>query len=437
MRALIPSPERGPRRRPGVSTLRGLMAAGAAGALIGPVGGVHSAWAAPGPDGSLALMPLGAADLGGLADGLAVGPDSGAESAAQAAVQSSVPCQTPAGLRRGGWREGQSLSFGDPVGRALRHRSGVVAVDTVVQRYRDPSAAARAVRVELAADRATLGRPSPQGGTVLGWHASPVPDLGPEARLVEETIGLGTPGLWGTYLVARHDDLVTFVAVIRADSQPSRAALTQAARTLQARIDAVQRGEVKDPAPETPAAPAAHPARPRRGPHADRMTLRAADLGRRAYAVNGFYSIVSRGVAGYHAELSSACQATALDGVQVDLILTPNRASGALTLSANYRSLERSTTARMIVASGAGMITRAVVRARPLTVAGSRVKALEITTDGPLGTSEVVVAVVGVGRVVAIMTAGSRTGRSLPAGEAERLVRALTRRITTELNRRR
>jgi hypothetical protein len=298
-----------------------LLAAALAGALA-----AEAAGARPADRAALALMPLPKASLGAGAAALPLDRDSGVVSNADAA-RNATQTVTAKSLERLGRITGYTLDYNDAGAAALGKGHGLLEVQTSVELYTSPPAAARGLAFWRRDDAdAAAFRTSGVRFTLKPFDPG---RLGAARFAYDGTVRVkGKRPIYGIDVQFRTGRLLADVSVSSADHAGARPLATSLARKLQHRIAAVLAGKVAGPPVPVPGKAKAGP--PPHGPELSTLALRPADLGagkivRQRYQLDRDLSPISE----YDREMSPGGAFAYLDE-EVALFHSPTEASYTL-----------------------------------------------------------------------------------------------------------
>jgi hypothetical protein len=194
----------------------------------------------------LAIMVLSREELGMDVGGLEIdAEDSGPVSASEAAADATIDPEDDASLlRRVGWVGGYELNYSDPKGKALKRGRGLLVAGSSVYLFEDEGAASARLQDEML-DFERLQGKTVEGVRLTRFETFEV-DVGDEAKGIEVTFRVGGESLHATGVFFRRGRLLADVGVGRVDDVSARADVEQAASALEARIQGVLAGEIRD-----------------------------------------------------------------------------------------------------------------------------------------------------------------------------------------------
>lgn len=222
----------------------------------------------------LARMVLPQDELGKVADGLRVEADVGPVGNAEAAEGTLDPNDTAETLAGAGRITGYELAYERPGLVSTKQGRGVLGAGTEVELLRDPVYAAQHLNKQLDDFQRLQGR-TETGVKLARVSTFGVTGVGDEAEGLRGTASFGGLKIHVTIVAFRRGRLVGIASISRADKRNVADETRRLARRLDARIQGVLAGTIRDAAEPAGREKAAFPGRKR----LPALTLQAGDVG--------------------------------------------------------------------------------------------------------------------------------------------------------------
>jgi hypothetical protein len=383
-------------------------------------------------DAQLALMPLTKAAYGPAVAPLTIDSSSGVSDNADAARVDLDPTVTGGTLAQLGRITGYALDFSNV--RAFTSRTGLVDAASGVDLFEDADGAARYAAKQLAEPR-QLERRAANGVTFRNVSSFRIQLESGTAEAVSGEIRLGGLSFWMTFSVFRRDKLVAEVALTRADGfGDDRARIVPLTRALDARIGGVLDGSVHGKPVSLPPSTRQELGglgAPNGGPELADAILTAGDFGAGRLVGEG-YARDQSAVAVYLRRFEPARLGTArLARADLTVQLHPSARDAYAALATRRAAVTGARgstllTSAFSAALGSTALATAARFGAPRTVrAGDSAFALRASFR-PRGRAQtqLVIAVVNVGRLDQIVTLVGLPGARIPDTELTGLLRS-------------
>jgi hypothetical protein len=389
----------------------------------------------------LALMPLPKPAYGPAAESLTIDSTSGVVDNADAARADLDPTVTAATLEKLGRMTGYALDFSNI--RAFTAHSGLVDAASGVDLFADADGAVRYAAKQLAEPR-QLERRAASGVSFRNVSSFRIPLESGSAQAVSGEIRLGGLSFWMTFSVFRRDKLVAEVALTRAtEFGDDRARIVPLTRALDARIRGVMDGSVKGkpvPLPPSTRQELGGLGAPSGGPELADAVLTAGDFGTGKLVGEG-YARDQSAVAAYVRRFEPAQLGKAgLERADLVVQLHPS-AKDAYASLATRRAAATGARGSTLLSSafgaalGSTAATTAVRIAEPQSIrAGDAAFALRARLrPGRRAPTELVIAMVNVGRLDQIVTIVGSPGARIRESQVSGLLRSAAARMRAAL----
>lgn len=390
----------------------------------------------------LAVMPLPKEAFGPSVAPLTIDSSSGVMDNADAARADLDPTVTAGSLKELGRMTGYALDFSSV--RAFRSGTGLVDAASGVDLFDDAEGAERYAAKQLSEPR-QLERRAANGVTFRDVSSFAIPLESGSATAVSGEIRLGGLSFWMTFSVFRRDSLVAEVALTRADGfGDERARIGPLTRALDQRIRAVVDGKLRSdpvPLPASTRQKLGGLGAPSGGPELADAVLTAGAFGAGSRLVGEGYARDPSVVAVYLRRFEPArLGAAALTRADLTVQLHPT-AKDAYAALATRRAAITGARGTSLLASAFGSALGSTARTTdarfeaPETVrAGDAAFALRATfKPGRRAATELLIAVVNVGRLNQIVTLVGAPGARLSDRDVGQVLRAAATRMRAAL----
>lgn len=375
----------------------------------------------------LARMVLPQDELGKVADGLRVEADAGPVGNAEAAEGTLDPDDTAETLAGSGRITGYELMYERPGLVSVKQRRGVLGAGTEVELLRDPVYAAQHLNKQLDDFQRLQGR-TETGVKLARVSTFDATGVGDEAEGLRGTASFGGLRMHVTIVAFRRGRLVGVASISRGDRRDAADETRRLARRLDARIQGVLAGAIRDAAEPVAPAKAAFPGRGR----LPALTLQPGDVGPGVAVSEQGGAKKDDYVSHQRTFTDVRVGRSHLVVLRAETQLYRSRSPAALAYSLMKTPDGRRLYARVAMKSFAdesGVKPRKVV-VRPLAEAGREATGLVVTFELPTGTFRIASVFVHSGRHVQSVMAFCRA-ESLDPGDLVPLGERARRRLLT------